>query len=184
MTREEWLQTATSQLRPMFQDAGKPLPDHVHISIGFASKRKRIGECWSQSASADARHHIFLSPIHANDLALLETLVHELCHAALPPKTGHRKPFQRLASAVGLTAPWTSTGSTPELVERLNALIQSIGPSPHATLRADQLPKKQSTRLRLFECGCGVKVRVARNEFHATCDDCGESFSRKDSDNG
>lgn len=82
MTREEWLQSAVNALRPMFQDAGHPLPTQLHISIGFASTRKAIGECWSPSSSADSRHQIFIAPTHASDLDVLETVAHELCHAA------------------------------------------------------------------------------------------------------
>jgi len=40
--------------------------------------------------------------------------------------------------------------------------------------------KGSGSRLRLFECSCEtpVKVRAARDELHATCDDCGEGFHR------
>lgn len=34
------------------------------------------------------------------------------------------------------------------------------------------------SRLRKFTCGCGVIARVARDEFHAHCDDCGSEFKR------
>jgi hypothetical protein len=38
------------------------------------------------------------------------------------------------------------------------------------------------SRLRKFTCGCGVIARVARDEFNATCDDCGTAFKRADAD--
>ena len=175
-TREAWLLDAIDHMRPMFRDQGKPLPDQVHVSIGFGSKRKHIGECWSPQASKDARHHIFVSPIHRSDLDMLGTLAHELCHAALPPQTKHRAPFQRLAAAIGLQGPWIATTSGPALQAALTAILAEIGPSPHATLNAANMPKKQKTRLRLFECECGVKVRVARDTFDATCNLCDSPF--------
>lgn len=36
------------------------------------------------------------------------------------------------------------------------------------------------SRLRKFTCGCGVNVRVARDVFNATCNDCGTAFKRAD----
>lgn len=38
------------------------------------------------------------------------------------------------------------------------------------------------SRLRKFACGCGVIARVARDEFHARCDDCGSAFKRADAE--
>lgn len=36
------------------------------------------------------------------------------------------------------------------------------------------------SRLRKLVCNCGVIARVARDEFHAKCDDCGSAFTRID----
>lgn len=46
----------------------------------------------------------------------------------------------------------------------------------------DLLPKRKGSRLRLFVCGCAkpVRVRVARDEFHARCNDCLADFRRVD----
>jgi hypothetical protein len=35
------------------------------------------------------------------------------------------------------------------------------------------------SRLRLWQCSCGVKVRVASDDFRATCERCATSFNRK-----
>lgn len=178
-TREAWLLDAVDKMRPWFDEADKPLPENIHVSIGFASRKKAIGQCWQPQASAKGVHEIFICPTHPDDVTMLDTLVHELCHAALPGNTGHRKPFAKLAEHVGLLPPWTATHAGDELKSRLNAIIEEIGPSPHGQLSAACMPKKQTTRLRLFECDCGTKVRLARDEFHATCDDCGSQFERK-----
>jgi hypothetical protein len=38
------------------------------------------------------------------------------------------------------------------------------------------------SRLRKFTCGCGVIARVARDEFNATCGDCGTAFKRAEAE--
>lgn len=161
-TREAWLESAVDLMRPWFKLHTKPLPDRLRVSIGFAFLgRKFIGECWNAEASSDGTREIFLSPI-SEPLKLLGVLVHELCHAALPSKTGHRKPFQKLAAAIGLVGPWKSTSESPGLVARLNDLLTKLGPIPHATLNPGLSgKKKQSTRLGKCQCkACGYTVRV------------------------
>lgn len=163
ITREEWLERAVLGMRPWFALQGKPLPDKLRVSIGFAFLgRKFIGECWSPDASSDGTREIFLSPV-SEPIKLLGVLVHELCHAALPFKTGHRKPFSKLGAAVGLVGPWKSTGESPGLVSRLNDLMATkLGPIPHATLNPGLSgKKKQTTRMQKCEClTCGYTVRV------------------------
>ena len=47
--------------------------------------------------------------------------------------------------------------------------------------------KGSGSRLRLWECGCApkpVKVRVASDDFRATCDRCGTAFTRADHSSG
>lgn len=38
--------------------------------------------------------------------------------------------------------------------------------------------KKQTTRMRLFECQCDppFKIRCAKEDLACTCDECGEAF--------
>jgi hypothetical protein len=36
--------------------------------------------------------------------------------------------------------------------------------------------QKSPSSLRLYQCSCGVKVRVGRTRFNAQCLDCGTSF--------
>jgi predicted NBD/HSP70 family sugar kinase len=168
MNRELWLATLVDRLRPEFQASGAPLPERLHVSVGFPAKGAtrtkgaRIGECWPPSASADGSHQLFISPVIGDGLRAGDILVHELCHAALPPDTGHNKTFEALARKLGLAGKPTATVASSELVVRLNGLMEDLGPYPQPALRADALQrKKQSTRLLKAICEhCGYTVRV------------------------
>jgi hypothetical protein len=172
MTREEWLNNLTDALRPRFQDLSAPLPAKVRISCGWPSKkalarRKRvIGQCWNPECSCDQTTEVFISPVLSEAFGpqgVGATLVHELVHAAVGTAAGHKRPFSRVAKALGLEGPWTSTSATPELEELLRTLAP--GEYPHATLDYTKLDgeKKQSTRLVKCECPeCGYTVRTTR----------------------
>jgi len=162
--REQWLQNAVEELRPDFKQAGFPLPDAVKVSIGFPSRsalsahKQRIGQCWDASATKDQVAQIFITPLLDDSVRILDVLVHELIHAAVGAKCKHRGPlrlprsFVKAAIAMGLTGKMTETVAGPELVVRLNAIIEKLGPIPHARLLATTQEKKQSTRLIKAEC--------------------------------
>ncbi len=180
-TREEWLQRLTTSLRGMFSAAGFPLPLRVRATCGFPSKgatsrkSRRIGECWADSASAARYHEILISPLEANPLEVGAILVHELCHTVVGVKCGHRGKFGRVARAVGLEGKLTATVAGESLKARLHALLQSIGPYPHARLVASNAPKTQTTRMLKVECEeCGCVVRMTRKWLEeAGCPTCG-----------
>ena len=184
-TREEWLNQASlvliERIRPHVP--GQPLV--AYISVGWPKRGKEIGECWDGSQSQDGRPHVFISPNLAagEPWRILDVLLHELIHAALGTKVSHRGPFVRVAKAVGLLPPWTGTSPSEALAADLRALAVQLGPYPHAALsRRLAGEKRPGSRLRLFECECEppVKVRVARDEFRATCDDCQASFTKEE----
>lgn len=167
MTREEWLHELTERLRPAFDAIGQPLPDKVRSSCGFPShgalstRRRVVGQCWYPEASTDGTTEVFVSPVQSDGLTVAETLAHELCHAACGKGHGHKGLFVEVARKIGFTAPWKSTPATPELKERLNALLP--GPYPHAELHPLPTEKKQSTRLVKIVCrGCGYTLRTTR----------------------
>jgi hypothetical protein len=139
ITREEWLHQAIEALRPKFEEIGFPLPEKLHVSVGFGYGAKResatiLGQCWSTMASEDGVNHIFISP-EMNDAArVLDVLIHELVHAADDCKSGHKGDFAKHAKKLGLTGQMTATVATPELAELLADLAKGIGPYSHATL--------------------------------------------------
>jgi hypothetical protein len=166
--RELWLVTLAERLRTPFAMEGKPLPEKLHISVGFPSRgalsrsKQSIGECWNADASTDGVHQIFISPVIGDALRAGDILVHELCHAALPAGTRHNRTFAALAKALGLEGKPTATVAGADLIVRLNGLIEDLGPYPQPALRADALQrKKQSTRLLKATCSeCGYTVRT------------------------
>jgi hypothetical protein len=178
-TREQWLLAAVDHLRPAFCDHGVPLPAALHVSVGFPStgalarRRRRIGECWAAEASRDGLYHLFLSPLLAEPLPVLATLVHELVHAAVGVRSRHGPPFRRLALDLGLRGPMRATTAGPELAARLAELAARLGTFPHAGLLADPGRRKQTTRLRKVACpSCGYTVRITAKWIAAGLPTC------------
>lgn len=163
---------AVETLRPLFKGAGHEIPK-VRVTCGWPShaalskKRRAIGECWDKSQTQDDVAQIFISPLLEEvngEQGVLEVLVHELVHAVVGCKAQHRGPFSRLAGAVGLVKPWTSTLATPELQERFKIISDELGPYPHAPIIPSLKDRKpQGSRLIKAECDeCGYTVRVTK----------------------
>lgn len=162
MTREQWLAAGIDAMRGHFQEQGYPIPEQVRVSVGFPrATRKAIGQCWKGSCAKDGVNQLFISPTHETGVASLDTLAHELVHAALDCKGGHGKRFQKACVAIGLTAGSPkAAGAGKELLARLNVIAKTLGEYPHSPL----VPidgKKQTTRLLKVECAdCGYVARV------------------------
>jgi hypothetical protein len=170
MNREAWLHTIASDLAGDFLKVGKPFPSKLAISVGFPSRgatsmsKRVIGQCWNGEACKDGTFHIFISPVLKTGLEAADTLVHELCHAVLPSGTGHKGPFAKLATTMGLEGKPTSTNAGKALTARLNALIKKVGTYPHSGLQVVGRTKVQTTRLLKVSCPtCDYTVRVTRS---------------------
>lgn len=168
-TREEWLNLLVGTLRDPFKRIGAPLPRRLRIAIGFPSsgnRGKAIGECWTDTSSADAHFEIFIRPDQADELEVAAILTHELTHAAVGIAAGHGPKFRRVAVALGLVGKMKATRPGPEFVKLVAPALKSLGRIPHATLNADTAStgrKKQSTRLIKCSCEtCGYTTRTAR----------------------
>ena len=161
-TRESWLNTLVSELRPMYQGE---LPETIHVSTGFSSKgarSKTIGECWSPKASADGAPQIFVHPKISDSVEVASVVVHELVHAARPDAK-HGAQFKQLATTLGLEGKMTATHAGDSLVATLKAIVDKIGPYPHPALFGQPTERKQSTRMIKVECGeCGYTVRTTQ----------------------
>lgn len=187
-TREVWLHAALARMRAVVETHGASVPP-IRVSVGWPSRlalsrrKRRVGECWPRETAGEDHAHVFVSPALAEPVEVLATLLHELCHAALPKGAGHKASFKRLAVACGLTGKMTATLAGPELAADLAAVAAELGPFDHHKLDGRR-DAKQSTRLRLWECQCEppVKVRVGHDEFDATCNRCGAEFARKGDD--
>lgn len=164
--REQWLNEAMPLVRTLFEDAGYVVPDHVRISTGWPSQqatgqKPRIGEAWHNKCSGDGVHEVIISLSLDDPVKILGVLIHEVAHVTVGVEHGHRKPFADCAKAVGLTKPWTATGETEELQQKLRQWAKKLGQYPGAKIDPGPQQKKQSTRLKKLECqDCGCVIRV------------------------
>lgn len=165
-TRESWLQAASDALVTRFAGDGLQ-PQRTRVGVGFTSqgkRGKRIGECWSESASADATREVILSATLDDPSEVLATLAHELIHATLPADAKHGPQFKTVALAIGLQGKMRATEAGPMLLDILSGIIEDLGPYPHARLNVALSGKKtQTTRMLKVECPqCGYTVRTTR----------------------
>ena len=161
MNREAWLQAAIDIIRPWFAEQALALPETIHISVGFPSRgalrtakegSQRLGECWRHSVSADNSPQIYINPTIADGLRVLDIVVHELVHAALPD-AGHKSKFLKAAQSLGLEGKAKATTATPGLVAKLEDVVRAIGVYPHPALNPTMVEaKKQTTRMVKVTC--------------------------------
>lgn len=169
-TREGWLTAASDLLWDRVVAAGGTRPAIYRVSCGWPSKSalrrasaksRRIGEAW-HSGSDDGAREVFISPALDHPVAVMDVLLHEMIHAALPADAGHGPAFQKIMRAVKLEGKPTATVASPELAEELAELAKTLGEYPHKKLDAD-VRAKQKARLMKGECpDCGYVIRVTR----------------------
>jgi hypothetical protein len=138
-TRESWLRRAVEVFRPRFAEIELPLPANVHVSVGFslgarAENSKILGCCFTREASEDGVNHIFISPESGDPVEVLETLLHELIHAADNCQSGHKGIFADAAKLLGFEGPMTATPASIELTAELMCIAEALGDYPHGAL--------------------------------------------------
>ncbi|UXO93783.1 transcription elongation protein [Pseudanabaena phage Pan1] len=175
-TREAWLNEFTRRARPVFKAKGYTIPDNVRVSVGFTSKgakTNRIGECWSSKSSEDGAFEIFITPAIGDASRIADIHTHELIHATVGLEAGHKKPFVDCMKAVGLIGKPTATIAGPEWHAWADKILESLGPLPHAALKAGgNGVKKQSTRMIKCQCqDCGFVMRTSSQWIENACGD-------------
>lgn len=121
---------------------------------------------------------------------LLGTLLHEILHSwqehngkAPSPNSHnyHNKEYREKAASLGLIVDERGyTQYAPGTTPFFN-LLKKYGIEVPEVPRPKLVPLRVSrTKLKLWECPCGVKVRVGRSRFNAKCLDCGGLFERRD----
>lgn len=167
--REQWLMNAVEVLRPLFKQHGYDSPVNVKVACGFPSRgglsqRKRtIGQCWDHAQSEAKVFELFISPVIAEPVEVLAVLAHEMVHATVGLKAGHKGPFKRCATAIGLEGKMTSTTPGKAFTEFAKDSLKSIGEYPHGQLNASARLKKEGTRLIKCTCPqCGYTARTTR----------------------
>jgi hypothetical protein len=167
-TREQWMQRAVELMRPHVRErAGLDVPT-VAVSVGFPygrGGRHAIGQCHYQTA--DGAPALFIHPSLDDGARVLDVLMHEALHAALPAGTGHRKAFAHAALACGLAGKPTATVAGEALKPTLAGWMDTLGPYPHARVDTSQV-KKQTTRMLRVSCpDDGYTVRTTRTWLDA-----------------
>lgn len=149
-TREAWLNAAVASLSEGIFGEEHKVPV-VRVSVGWPGgrgpKANTIGQCWQPEHSADKVGQIFISPVLAQPLNVLETLVHEMVHAInhANGETGHRGPFKRIAEELGLEGKMTATHAGAELAAKLDEIAEELGVYPHSAITPTERPKVQKT---------------------------------------
>jgi hypothetical protein len=141
-TREQWLVAALTHLKrivePHLKGEQKVDIKKYRVSVGWPSGGgDKIGQCWDPVASDGGVHEMFISPEIAEPLRVLDILLHELVHAVVGIKEGHRGEFKRVARAVGLEGKLTATVVTPDspLHKQLAIISSKLGEYPHQKLK-------------------------------------------------
>lgn len=192
MNRETWLNELAALMAPRFEELGHPLPP-FRVSIGFTSTgaySRANGECWDKLTTPDERFTILISPAEALSLKIAAILNHELIHAAVGLKEGHKGAFAAVMAATGMERPFTQSNPGEGFGDWVQPFIDRLGEIPHAPLMIRQpttrtklikregggivpasgdderepdssRPPKQTTRLLKASCvECGYTVRV------------------------
>lgn len=165
--REQWLTAGIQEAAPRFADAGFPLPENIRVACGFPvgnrGSKKVLGQCFSPKASAGSVIEIFVNPIMSNPDQVVDTLFHELCHAAAGHDAGHGAGFKRVMGALGMTGKPTECIPGPALKEWIReAVLPVLGDYPHDAINIDAR-KKQSTRMVKLVCPIsGYTVRTTQ----------------------
>lgn len=197
-TRESWLENALDLLRPRFEEIGFPLPERVHVSVGFGAFGARRensvinGQAWKREASVDGINHVFVSPEVGDTAQVLAILIHEGIHVALDCEDGHKGRFAEAAVRLGLVGKMTESTPGPELAFELITMAASLGDYPHGAIDLQQYmakqpvgpdgtpvrvhsgPAKQANRYHKVICAAeGYTVRISQKWIDAGLPSCG-----------
>jgi hypothetical protein len=164
LNREAWLQSAVQSLEPIFSAVGYGIPP-LKVSCGFAassSPRTTLGQCWPRQRSADMVNEIFISPKIDDPVEVLDTLVHEICHAIDDCQSGHGADFQGIAQVVGLEGPARMAMAGPALKIRLMTISQKLGEYPHRALNFPPPRPSNASRTKAKCPECGYEVSLLK----------------------
>jgi hypothetical protein len=173
LNREGWLTEFATRVAPIIESrTGLKVPmDKIRVSCSFPRTRATpnrkggytTGVCMHGDGHKSGLHELFINPLKANvlpvrdgDQGVGDILIHEILHASLPVKTGHKAAFARAAKAMGLEGKPTATTAGPEAIKIIESITEQIGQDyPHEALDG-QWGRKQGTRLLKVQCiDCG-----------------------------
>lgn len=177
-TREAWLHdVATRYILPRIAAAGGAIPEKYRLSVGFPRGRKgrgghAIGQCWSSKNSADGAFEIFISPV-LGAYDVIHVLAHEFVHASVGLEAGHKAPFKRLATAIGLEGKMTATIAGAAFKADIERWLTEAAPYPHAVLKPGSEGTGPGSRLLKATCeDCGYTLRVTAKWANISVPEC------------
>jgi hypothetical protein len=153
---EAWFRTAANQLRPLFETIGYPIPENTVICGSLPRRRatRIMGECRLVSRNGPYEILILISPGVDDSVRVMGTYTHQLIHASVGLRYGHRKPFSTVARAFGLEGPMPATTEGETFRRIITPVLEAIGAYPGIALRdgINNDPKKQKGRLHVCWC--------------------------------
>jgi hypothetical protein len=165
--RVDIVEVAATGQESWVQLAGTVIHELAHVLAGHAAGHSTA---WKDTAVALG---FTMRPAAAGQvyhLAMIEPTIRRAVHE-LAQRIGDGRPEFR---TYAIPAPTTSTGAR-------------VAPRPCSagvgTRGGASRGKGSGSRMRLWQCGCAprpVKVRVASDDFQATCQRCGTAFKRAD----
>jgi hypothetical protein len=162
-TRESWMHAAIEVFRARFIEVGHPLPEKIHVSIGFPlgvspENNVILAQTVKTIVSKDGVNHVFVSPIIEDPAEILRCLVHELVHVALDNEDGHTGRFAEIATRLGFIGKMTTTPVGPDLAAEFMILAAELGDFEHGALDLSVLRKP--AKVPTTSGGTGSRVRV------------------------
>jgi hypothetical protein len=168
--REEFLTQGVEEFRPVFDAIKRPLPLGIKIACGFAYGAKRskaIGQCFSANSTKEGVIQIFICPTLSDPIKVLETVVHELCHATAGAMN-HGKVFQSVARLMLLEPlfsgknAWRGTKGKASFTTEYANIIEALGDYPNPAIELNVQTKTQTTRMLKAVCpSCDYTVRLS-----------------------
>lgn len=167
-TREEWLGVAAEEIAPYFEAHGFKLPAKLRFACswpaGSRGSKKVLGQCVAPERSQDGHTEIYIVPTVAEPKLALGVLVHELVHAAVGVRHGHKKPFAAACAKLGLVGKATEALPGPELAAMLEAKLDVLGAYPHAAVNLDGVVKQKARMLKAVCPETGYTVRLTKKQ--------------------
>ena len=166
MNREQWLTEVANGLLPAFNAKGL-FPKNFRITCGWpcrnalSVRRRCLGECHSYKSSKAKISEIFISPTMDEGASVGGVISHELIHAAVGVDQGHKGLFVKACRTLGMVGKPIHASPGPSLQRRIDAIIASIGPYPHAALAGYARPPARSTGQVRMYCPCGCKITIS-----------------------
>jgi len=154
--------------------------------------RKRLGHYRRGRNSFGLKDEIALDEHHVRSdpyWQVLGTLAHECIHlwqeyngkpSGPNSRNYHNKEYRQKAGELGLVVDqYGHTQYTPGNTQFLRLLRKYDVQVPEIPEPECPATQRCHSSLVLYECSCGVKVRVGRSRFNARCLDCDSLFERK-----